>query len=207
MRASYPFIGYGEGMLLFAAAVAHATPAAFEELRTWGDCTLYKRDKTESRPSAMRAECTWEDVDPAKLSEQFVDFEGYDELVWAIDASEIRAREPDRVLVYQLQKIPFINDREVLLWAEAQRIEGGGVIASWSTATEQPLTPRKHTVRTPHNQGFWRVEPAQQGSLVVHEIEVDAGGVPLPGWLVRAIQTRGFGRLLDDVRDQAVARK
>lgn len=188
--------------MLLALSIAAAETPPFEVLRDWNDCTLYKREKSEGRPSAMRAECTWNDIDVALLSRRLGDFTAYDELIWAIDASEVRRTEGDRSLVYQLQKIPFINDREVLLWAEAEPLERGGVLARWTTAANQPLVARKGTVRTPHNVGYWRVEPTEAGAKVVHEIEIDAGGVPLPGWLLREIQKRGFGRLLDEVHDQ-----
>ena len=46
-----------------------------------------------------------------------------------------------------------------------------------------------------------------KGSTVIHQIEVDAGGVPLPQWLIRAIQSRGMGRLMDEARVYALEKK
>ena len=182
---------------------AFAAPPDFTELKVWNDCTLYKRPKTDTRPSAMRAECTWKDVDPVKLGKMMTDFDRFDDLLWPIDTSEVRRIEGDRSLVYQLQKIWALNDREVLLWARTEQLESG-VRASWTTASEEPLTPRSGTIRTPINEGYWEITAAEQGARVIHEIAIDAGGVPLPQWLIRAIQTRGFGRVMDDIHTAAL---
>lgn len=194
-------------MLVWIATALASPPPGFEELKVWNACVIYKRDRTETRPSAMRAECTWPDVDPVRFGKMLRDYGGYDGWIWPVAESEVRRIDGERSLVYQLQHIWGISDREVLLWATRQELPTGGVRASWVTATEEPLQLRDGTIRTPHNEGFWQVEPGATGSLVVHQIEVDAGGVSLPGWLIRAIQSRGLGRLMDEARDHALEKK
>jgi hypothetical protein len=149
----------------------------------------------------MRAVCIWPEVDPAALDRSLSDFEHYEDLIWVIDESAVRRSEGGRSLVYQLQQIWGLSDREVLLWAWTEEVDGGHV-HRWTTAAEEPLTPRKGAIRTPKNEGYWevRANPDGAGAQVTHQIAVDAGGMPLPGWMLRWIRTRGFARVMDEVR-------
>ncbi|MEZ4319300.1 MAG: hypothetical protein R3F61_17435 [Myxococcota bacterium] len=193
-------------MLVWLAFPALADPGdGFEPLREAADCVYTQRPKEHAEGSAMRAVCTWADVDPAVLDEKLGDFAAYDEHIWVVDESEVRRTVGERSLVYQLQQIWGISDREVLLWAWTEPVDGGHR-HRWETATDEPLEPRKGAIRTPKNEGYWevRANPDGPGALVTHEIAVDAGGVPLPGWLLQWIRTRGFARVMDDIRSGSV---
>lgn len=191
-------------MLLFVAAAFASDGFALE--RADGDCAVYRRARSESAPTAMRAVCTWSEVDPARLGGMLADFDRYDALIWVVDASEVRQRDGDRALVYQLQQMWGMADREVLLWARTEAVDGGSRHC-WTTAPDEPLALRKGAIRTPVNEGCWevRANPEGPGARVTHEIAVDAGGTPLPEWLVRFARTRGFARVMADVRAAAVA--
>lgn len=197
-------VGTLSAMWLLLALNAQAADDGFEPLREAGGCAYFQRDRTHEGGSAMRAVCEWPDVDPASLDGQLARFDDYEDLVWVVDASEVRRNEGDRALVYQLQQLWGLSDREVLLWAWSEPVEGGHR-HRWVTAADEPLEPRKGAIRTPKNEGFWevRANPAGPGALVTHEIAVDAGGVPLPEWLLKWIRTRGFGRVMDEVREGA----
>ena len=154
----------------------------------------------------MRATCTWPDVEPHVLTDMFTDLSRYDEWIWPIGESEVRRREPTRALVYQRQHIWGLSDREVLLWVQQQPVGPHGLDVTWTVATEEPLVLRDGSIRTPVNTGIWSFQPANGGgTLAIHQIEVSAGGVQLPQWLIRAIQTRGFKRVMDDVHSTALA--
>ncbi len=173
----------------------------FEPLREAGDCVYTSRPKDHAKGSAMKAVCTWPDVSADVLRDKLSDFDAYEETIWVVDESEVRRSEGDRALVYQLQKLWGLNDREVLLWASTEEVPDGQRY-QWTTASDEPLPERKGTIRTPKNEGFWEVRDAPGGGAVVtHQIAVDAGGVPLPGWLLRWVRTRGFARVMDEVRE------
>ena len=115
--------------------------------------------------------------------------------------------ETSRTLVYQRQKIAPLSDREVLLWM-VQSGQDGITQVTWHAATEEPLELKSGSVRTPVNTGMWSIQPASSGgSYVIHEIEVDAGGVPVPAFLMEWIQQRGLLSILKDVRRQAAQKK
>lgn len=92
----------------------------------------------------------------------------------------------------------------MLLWAWSEPY-GEGRQHCWTTAVGEPLELREGAIRTPVNEGCWQVTPTVDGVKVVHQIAVDAGGTPLPAWLVRFAQTRGFARVMDEVRASASA--
>lgn len=189
---------------LWLLSVASANDT-FTLLRTSDTCTIRKREKTASAGAAMWARCTWPDTEPAVLRRMFADLTRYDEWIWPIGESRIERREPSgRLLVYQRQHIWALADREVLLWVDVQETPNR-LEVRWTTANTEPLVLQKGAVRTPRNLGHWILEAAPAGGTTVeHQIEVDAGGLALPAWLVRAVQTRGFNRILSDVHDAAV---
>jgi hypothetical protein len=183
---------------------AVASDDGFEPLREAAGCVYTSRPKDHPDGSAMRAVCTWDDVSADQLRQKLGDFDAYEQTIWVVDESEVRKTVSDRQLVYQLQKLWGLNDREVLLWAWSEDLEDGQRFA-WTTASEEPLPERKGAIRTPKNEGFWEVRdaPDGKGAVVTHQIAVDAGGVPLPGWLLRWIRTRGFARVMDEVRESS----
>lgn len=189
-------------MLLLFSALANDT---FPVVKTTDTCTIRKRDKTATQGAAMWATCTWPDVDPAVLVGMLTDLDRYDQWIWPIEESRVERTDAERLLVYQRQHIFGLSDREVLLWVDVRQTPTSAAIR-WSAANDQPLVLQKGAIRTPRNKGFWTVVPnaTGPGTTVVHQIEVDAGGLPLPAWLVRAIQTRGFLRLLGDIHDHGV---
>lgn len=191
--------------MLTLLAIAHATPGPeFELLKQVGDCTFRKREKTEERGAAMWASCTWSEVDPARARQLITDLDNYEDLIWPISESRVERAEAGRQLVYQRQHIWALSDREVLLWVSVDDRPEQALVR-WEVADELPLELSDGAIRTPVNTGFWRVEPNPDGAgtVVTHQIEVQAGGLALPQWLIRAIQTRGFNRILSDVRELA----
>jgi hypothetical protein len=191
--------------LILAVTLALANDA-FTLVKTTDTCTYRKREKTPTAGAAMFARCTWPDVAPAVLVRMFDDLSRYDEWIWPIAASRVERREGERDLVYQRQEIWALSDREVLLWVTREQTGDDTLTVRWTTANEVPLDLTDGAIRTPRNIGYWTLKPAPDGgSIAEHQIEVDAGGgLPLPKWLVRAIQTRGFTRVMDDVHDAAV---
>ncbi|MEN0062665.1 MAG: hypothetical protein AAGA48_10980 [Myxococcota bacterium] len=189
------------------ALVAGASPPAedgFAVVRTTDDCRIESRNRDAPGGSAMRATCDWPEVDPQVLGALMADLEQYEDLIFALVESEITERDADRVLVYQRQSIFGLSDREVLLWAKIDRLPPQTIV-SWTTASDRPLALRRGAIRTPRNEGFWKIEPgAEGGTRVVHEIGVDAGG-RVPEWIVRLVRTRGFLRVMNDIRKRAAS--
>ena len=159
---------------------------------------------TRAEGAAMRADCSWPDVDPVRLVDLLSHYEGYPDLVFPIDEARVVREEADRSLVYQRQSMIGIADREVLLWI-GRADAGAATTFSWSVAADEPLDLRPGAIRTPKNTGYWSVEPLDGGSHVVHEIAMDAGG-SIPAWIVNLVRTRSFAKIMSDVRACAVSR-
>lgn len=181
---------------LFAAALAGT--ADFEHVRDAEGCVIAMRPEAHELGAAMRATCHWPEVSAEALAGLLADYPRYTDYIGPITASEVRRRDGGRALVYQRHELFGIADREVLLWMwqEGSRVR-------WTTADE-PLVLARGSVRVPRNEGYWEVAPAPGGgAAVVHEIALDAGG-SIPRWIVAMARTRGFVRVMGQVR--AIAR-
>ncbi|MCB9691427.1 MAG: hypothetical protein H6736_06410 [Alphaproteobacteria bacterium] len=190
-------------MVLALLLTAHADDS-FTLMKETEACTIRKREKTETQGAAMWARCRWPELEPAVVRGMLTDLTRYDEWIWPIGESRVEREDAGRKLVYQRQHIFGLSDREVLLWVTVDDRPELAKVA-WTAANDQPLVLADGAVRTPRNTGFWTIGPNPDGpgTEVVHQIELDAGGLPLPQWLVRAIQTRGFHRILTDIRGLA----
>ncbi|MCA9495073.1 MAG: hypothetical protein KC621_34330, partial [Myxococcales bacterium] len=176
----------------------------FEHVRDQDGCAIAMRPPSHAEGAAMRADCSWPDVDPVRLVDLLSHYEGYPDLVFPIDEARVVREEADRSLVYQRQSMIGIADREVLLWI-GRADAGAATTFSWSVAADEPLDLRPGAIRTPKNTGYWSVEPLDGGSHVVHEIAMDAGG-SIPAWIVNLVRTRSFAKIMSDVRACAVSR-
>ncbi|MBX2798286.1 MAG: hypothetical protein KTR31_11470 [Myxococcales bacterium] len=187
-------------LTVWMAMTAALAGDGFDHVRDSAGCAIFMRPKAVSGVAAMRAVCDWPDVDPERLTDLLSQFHRYSDYVFAIDVSRVERTEADgRKLIYQRQEMFGISDREVLLWMRATP-RGGGTRFSWTVASDEPLQLRKGAIRTPKNDGFWEVMPREGGGArVVHEIAMDGGG-SIPQWLINLVRTRGFARVMSDVR-------
>lgn len=192
-------------LLLPTAAGAGPEPDGFDHVRDTAGCSISMRPESHPQGAAMRAICSWPEVEPVRFGGLIQDYDRYSEFLFPISVSRTERQEGERALVYQRQRVPGIADREVLLWMSASALPEGGVRVSWTTASEVPLPLDRGTVRTPKNEGFWQVSPQPAGgSHVVHEIALDAGG-SVPRWLVNLVRSTGFARLMQQVRTFAAS--
>jgi hypothetical protein len=187
-------------LLLSAGLAAPEPPAGFVFVREAAGCSISMRDESHPQGVAMRAECSWPEVEAKAFGVMIQAYERYPEFVFPVTLARVERQEPQRTLVYQRQHVLGIADREVLLWMTREALPEGGVRVSWMTAPEEPLQIGPGTVRTPKNTGYWEVVPEPTGgSKVVHQIEMDAGG-SVPRWLINLVRTSGFARLMGHIR-------
>jgi hypothetical protein len=167
-------------------------------------CVVESREATATSKSAMRGTCTWPEVRPEKLVAMLGQFDRYEEFISPIADARIERIDENRALVYQRHEYFGIADREMLLWMTAVPREGGTSF-EWTTASEQPLALDSGSVRTIRNEGRWTVSTLPSGGArVVHEISLDPGG-SIPGWVVRLARSRGFARILGEVRQHGAS--
>lgn len=190
-------------LALFTSMASAADTDVFEHVREQDGCAIAMRPPSHPDGAAMRAECSWPDVDPVHLVELLSHYDRYPDLVFPIDEAKVVREEEGRSLVYQRQSMIGIADREVLLWIGRADV-GAATTFSWSVAADEPLELRPGAIRTPKNTGYWTVQPEGTGSRVVHEIALDAGG-SIPAWIVNLVRTRSFAKIMSDVRACAVA--
>lgn len=186
-------------LVMLSLAAAQEAPPGFEHLKTSGDCTYFFQEGPSDSVPAMRAECSWSEVDLVSLRSLLGIFERYDEYIFPIVASEVREVAGSKSLVYQRHDVFWFAPREALIWMSL-RDEQRGFKVSWSVAEDRALQLTKGSIRTKVNKGFWVVLPREGGGVSVsHEVHVDAGG-GLPEWLVGFFRTRGFIRIMNNIR-------
>jgi hypothetical protein len=188
--------------IILSLAVAQEVPPGFKHLKTSGDCAYFFQEGPDDGVPAMRAECSWPEVDPQVLRRLLGLFDQYDDYIFPIVASEIREVTKDKTLVFQRHDVFWFAPREALIWM-ALRDEEQGFRVRWSVADDRSFAAAKGSIKTKVNKGFWLVLPREEGGVrVSHEVHVDAGG-GLPEWLVGFFRTRGFIRIMNAIRARA----
>lgn len=184
--------------LLFAAAFA--APAGFTSVKSADGCTLFKGVE-EAGVTPMRAECHWADVEPGALTAKLSDYEGYDELIFAITTSAVIGERDGAKLVHQVQETRGIAPREVVIAMRTEATDGTTRV-SWKTA-EAKLELVDGHVLSPRNDGAWEVSAHPDGGArVIHEIAYDPGG-SVPGWVVKWFQVGGMLQVMEEVHAAA----
>lgn len=187
-------------LLLALALPAHAAPDGFTEVKSNDGCTLFKGVE-EAGVTPMRAECHWADVKPEVLSEKVADYEGYDELIFAITESRVIGERDGAKLVHQVQETRGIATREVVLAMTTDTTEDRTRV-SWTTAEAKIELVDGH-VLSPRNDGAWEIAAHPEGGAkVVHEIAYDPGG-NVPGWVVKWFQVGGMLQVMEEVHAAA----
>lgn len=173
----------------------------FVYVRTNGDCVIAQRPRTADSPVTLRATCTWPEQSAAAISAKLADPEVFSKIVPPISVSRVeRVGADGQQLIYQLQQLWPLSDREVLVWMTWKPGPDGALDLRWQAAPDEPLTLRKGAVRTPVNSGHYVVTPIPSGgATVVHEIAIDGGG-GVPEWIVEMVRTRGFAKVLANLR-------
>lgn len=184
-------------LALIPSALA-APPAGARELTTGNGCVVWREPATADGITPVYAECTWPDVEPAKLYAVLGDWEGHARVHQTVVSSAVRKTEGDRSLVYQEHQLSGVSTREVEIWMWKAPLPEGGFAFAWESTA--PVTPKKGNVATAHHEGYWHVSPAPAGgSRVTYRLAYDAGG-SVPGFLVRWFQGSGTLTTTEELR-------
>jgi len=110
--------------------------------------------------------------------------------------------EDDRLLTHVEVDVPFLADRDVVLWFDFRWNEpGGAYIVQWSEATDEGPAPKRGVVRMPRLRGHFTFEPDGHRTRVICETEIDFGG-NVPDFLVRSTLPEQMRGVVDDLRQE-----
>lgn len=186
--------------LLYTAALA--APPDYTPVKTLHGCELARGPAEADGVSPMLAECHWPDVAPDDLVRLIRDYEGYDELIFAIERSEVWRVEEDSTLILQRQTARGIAPREVLI-RMSTHVDGSTTRVAWTTGEDSSFIVSDDAVRSPRNEGSWTVTPHPAGGTrVEHRVAYDPGGM-VPAWVVRWASVGGLLQVMGEVRASA----
>jgi hypothetical protein len=125
------------------------------------------------------------------------------------EESRVLASEEDgKVIVfYCLVNAPLVDKRDFIIRIrdESDWKEGKGFLkTAWSVTTEGAPAPRGGVVRVKLNNGYWLLEPREEGkkTFVTYYLYTDPGGA-LPKWIADRANKTSVPDVLRAVRRHA----
>lgn len=189
-------------MWTFLFTAGFAAPPDYTPVKTLHGCDLARGPTEADGVSPMLAECHWPDVAPDDLVRLIRDYEGYDELIFAIERSEVWRVEEDSTLILQRQTARGIAPREVLIRMSTQ-VDDSTTRVAWTTGEDSTFIVSDDAVRSPRNEGSWTVTAHPEGGArVEHRVAYDPGGL-VPAWVVRWASVGGLLQVMGEVRARA----
>ena len=116
--------------------------------------------------------------------------------------------ERKRTLVYQINAIPVVSDRDMVLealtWSEtkmSQRIWR----SEFKAVTDKGPPPTKGMVRISQLQGNWRLAPApdKKGTILTYMNHTELGGL-VPNFIVDSVRIKNMVKLLKGLRQRCM---
>ena len=121
---------------------------------------------------------------------------------------ELLGLDRKRTLVYQVNAIPVVSDRDMVLealtWSEnkdAQRIWR----SEFKAVSDKGPPATKGMVRIAHLKGNWRLAPApdEKGSILTYMNHAELGGL-VPNFIVDSVRIKNMVKLLKGLRQRCM---
>lgn len=137
------------------------------------------------------------------------DYGRYPEFMPYVSTCRVLARSGTQAWVFQQLRFPFpISDRyyTIKLTAGDPGAAGAPFRVDWQLAENLPVLPKGEGEPVSANRGFWKLEPLENGrrTHLTYYIVTDPGGV-LPAWVVNLANRAAVPRVIEAVRQRAVA--
>lgn len=149
------------------------------------------------------------DAPPQAVWRVIRDYPGYTKTMPYTEESRVLASEEDGkvVLFYCLVNAPLVDKRDFIIRIrdESDWQDGKGFLkTAWSVATEGAPPPREGVVRVKLNNGYWLLEPREEGrkTFVTYYLYTDPGGA-LPKWIADRANKQSVPDVLRAVRKHA----
>lgn len=196
---------------LFVWSVLSAEPpeAAWKQAAQEDGVTVYTREKAGSGVAEIKA-VGLIDGTPEVAWKVLRDYENYKTTMPYTEVSQVVATEGGGKVIhfYSVINAPFVSRRDYVLRMvdESDWKDGKGYLkVSWTPSDKGPA-PRPEFVRTPINEGHWKLEPREGGArtFATYYLFTDPGG-SIPTWIVNRANSTAVPNIFVKLR-QAVAR-
>jgi hypothetical protein len=200
--------------ILLMLALAGTSPEPAWELAGKGSNLLvYARERAGTGIKEMKA-TGMIDAPPHAVWKVLRDVENYRRTMPFTEVSEVVGREAnDRVVYfYTVLNAPLVSRRDytIRIVDQSEWKDGAGYLKlAWSAAPDKGPKPKTDgTVRVTVNEGFWKLEPRDNGTqtFLTYYIYTDPGGT-VPRWLVNKANTSAVPDVFGAVRKVAASVK
>jgi hypothetical protein len=149
------------------------------------------------------------DASPHDVWRVIRDYPNYTKTLPFTEESRVLASEQDGKIIvfYCLVNAPLVDKRDFIIRIrdESDWKEGKGFLkTTWSVMTEGGLPEREGVVRVKLNNGYWLLEPREEGTrtFVTYYLYTDPGGA-LPKWIADRANKTSVPDVLRAVRKHA----
>ncbi|MBK7860264.1 MAG: hypothetical protein IPJ65_16950 [Archangiaceae bacterium] len=192
------------------AADPAAKQAPWEEAAKDNGITIYTREVSGSEVREMKAIGTI-DAKPQEVWKAIRDYPNYTKTMPYTSEAKILGREDgDKVLyLYSRLALPLVDNRDyvIKLTDDSDWKEGAGYLkVSW-TNFDAPkgdpkfVDPVSGVVRVPVNDGFWKLEPRENGNKTwaTYYVHTDPGG-SVPKWIANKANSTAVPNVFAAIR-------
>ncbi len=176
--------------LLAPRAWAAPTFAVDQHVDPYDGCELWLGKADDSGVAPVRAECTWPDASPDRMTAALERYDQWGAFIPEIKEEKVLQAVDGKSLIWQHDDPGHgLSPRESQVWLS--RAPSTRTFA-WTTAQGAFQPHDDLAVVMPRDEGYWTVSAAPGGGLFVTEqLDIDPGGL-VPHWLVHWFQTAGL---------------
>lgn len=192
------------------AADAAARQAPWEEAAKDNGITIYSREMAGSEVREMKAIGTI-DAKPHEVWKAIRDYDHYTTTMpYTVEAKVLGKEDGDKVIYfYSRLDLPLVDNRDYLIKIldESDWKDGAGYLkVSW-TKIDPPegdakyVKPKDGVVRTPLNDGYWKLEPREGGNKTwaTYYVHTDPGGA-VPKWIANKANSTAVPNVFAAIR-------
>lgn len=166
--------------------------------QTGSDYDEYRMEvRFDAKPDDVLAAIQHNQLDPEALPSNF--------------ERVILRREGDVMVSHDKIDVPFLADRDVILYTETEKDPASGHhVVRWHSLEDEGPPPEGGVVRMPSSRGSWTLTPHEDGTLAIYQSHVELGG-SLPASFVEAQMPKEIVQQAHEVRrtmdERRVARR
>lgn len=192
------------------AADSSAKQVPWEEAAKDNGITIYSREIPGSDVREMKAIGTI-DAKPHEVWKAIRDYPNYVKTMpYTVEAKVMGQEDGDKVIYfYSRLDLPLVDNRDYLIKIldESDWKDGAGYLkVSWTKLEVQKgdpryVEPKDGVVRTPLNDGYWKLEPRDNGNKTwaTYYVHTDPGG-SVPKWIANKANSTAVPNVFAAIR-------
>ncbi|MGQ0506988.1 MAG: START domain-containing protein [Myxococcaceae bacterium] len=170
---------------LMILAASPDTGPGWEQSAREDGITVFSREKAGTPVREMKA-IGLIDADPQAVWKALRDYAHYDKTMPYTEESKVLEAESDGKVIYfySVVNAPLVSRRDYVIKLVDESDGSGTLLVTWS-AVDGKMPEKDGRVRVKINDGFWRLEPRENGkkTFATYYVYTDPGGA-VPKWII-----------------------